>query len=69
MLGANVGRCWIHFSCCIFVFGDFHVFLLNSAFPVLYEQNQGLEVFRETRLEKLMRLLGVSSKIYGGKLE
>ena len=50
-MGANVGRCWIHFSCCIFVFGDFHVFLLNSAFLAFHKTNQGLEVSRETRLE------------------
>ena len=66
---ANVGRCWIHFSCCIFVFCDFHVFLLNSAFLAFHKTNQGLEVSRETRLEKLMRLLEVSKKMHGGKAE
>ena len=53
----------------MFCFCDVHVFLLNSSFFAFYKENQGLEVPRETRLEKLMRLLKVSSEIDRGKAE
>ena len=36
----------------------------NYAFYAFYKENHGLEVPRETRLQKLMRLLEVSSKIH-----
>ena len=41
----------------------------NCVFYAFYKENQGLEVPRETRLEKLMRLLEVSKKMHGGKAE
>ena len=41
----------------------------NCVFCAFYKENQGLEVPRETRLEKLMRLLEVSKKMHGGKAE
>ena len=41
--------------------------LFNCVFYAFYKENQGLEVPRETRLEKLMRLLEVSKKMHGGK--
>ena len=37
--------------------------LFNCAFNAFYRVNHGLEVPRETRLEKLMRLLEVLEKI------
>ena len=40
---------------------------LNCAFHAFYKENQGLEVPRETRLEKLMRLMEVSKKCMEGK--
>ena len=40
---------------------------LNCAFYAFYKENQGLEVPRETRLEKLMRLLELSKKCMEGK--
>ena len=45
-----------------------HIFF-NCVFYAFYKENQGLEVPRETRLEKLMRLLEVSKKMHGGKPE
>ena len=39
----------------------------NCVFYAFYKENQGLEVPRETRLEKLMRLLEVSKKCMEGK--
>ena len=49
----------LHFLCIFF----------NCAFYAFYKENHGLEVPRETRLEKLMRLLEVSKKMHGGKAE
>ena len=47
----------------------FLVFLSDCVFFTLYKDNHGLEVPREMRLEKLMRLLEVSKKMHGGKAE
>jgi len=54
-------------NCCFFCIYVWHFLYLlsiffNCAFYALYKENQGLEVPRETRLEKLMRLLEVSKK-------
>ena len=54
------------------LFLDFLYFLrilFNCAFNAFYKVNHGLEVPRETRLEKLMRLLEVLKKMHGGKAE
>ena len=53
-------------------FLDFLYFLrifFNCVFYAFYKENQGLEIPRETRLEKLMRLLEVSKRMHGGKAE
>ena len=42
---------------------------MNCAFYAFYKENQGLEVPREMRLEKLMRPLEVSKEMHGGKAE
>ena len=67
---------WGPFTYEIFAFSAWVLFflnclriLLNCAFYAFYKGNQGLEVPRETRLEKLMRLLEVSKKKHGGKAE
>ena len=54
--------CFLFFLNCLLIF-------LNCAFYAFYKENQGLEVPRETRLEKLMRLLEVSKQMHGGKAE
>ena len=41
----------------------------NCVFCAFYKKNQGLEVPREMRLEKSMRLLEVSKQMHGGKVE
>ena len=41
----------------------------NCAFYAFYQENQGLEVPRETRLQKFMRLLEVSKKMHVGNVE
>ena len=41
----------------------------NCAFYAFYKENHALEVPRETRLEKLMRLLEVLKEMHGGKGE
>ena len=41
----------------------------NCIFYAFYKENQGLEVPRETRLEKLMRLLEVSKQMHGRTAE
>ena len=51
------------------MFRTFYVFVFNCFFCAFYKENHSLEVPRETRLEKLMRLLDVSSKMHGGKAE
>ena len=64
---SNVNRCFL----CI-VFGVpvfFTYFLFNCALHAFYKVNHGLEVPRETRREKLMRLVEVSKKMHGGKAE
>ena len=43
--------------------------LLQLCFVAFYKENHGLEVPRETRLDKLMRLLEVSKKTHRGKPE
>ena len=53
----------------VFVFLNCFRILLNCAFYAFYKENQGLEVPRETRLEKLMRLLEVSKQMHGGKAQ
>ena len=56
------------FSVSCFVLNCLRIFL-NCAFYEFYKENQGLEVPRETRLEKLMRLLEASKKMHGGKAD
>ena len=64
---SNVDRC---FFCMVFDFSvRFLRFFFNCVFYAFYKENQGLEVPRETRLEKLMRLLEVSKQMHGGKAE
>ena len=63
---SNVDRC---FFCMVFDFSYFLCIFFNCVFYVFYKENQGLEVPRETRLEKLMRLLEVSKEMHGGKAE
>ena len=41
----------------------------NSAFAAFYKESEGREVPRETRLEKLVRFLKVSSEMAGKKTE
>ena len=53
----------------VLFFLDCLCIFLNCVFYAFYKENQGLEVPRETRLEKLMRLLEVSKKMHGGKAE
>ena len=50
----------------VFVFHFLHFLRIffNCAFYAFYKENHGLEVPRETRLEKLMRLLEVSKKMH-----
>ena len=54
---------------CFWNFCIFLCILFNCAFNGFYKVNHGLEVPRETRLEKLMRLLEVLKKMHGGKAE
>ncbi len=63
---SNVNGCFsvVFLICSYFL----HIFF-NCAFYAFYKEHQSLEVPRETRLEKLMRLLEVSKKMHGGKAE
>ena len=63
---SNVNRCCF---CMFFRFSVFSRILFNWAFNAFYKVNHGLEVPRETRLEKSMRLLEVLKKMHGGKAE
>ena len=54
---------------CFFICLYFLRIFFNCVFYAFYKENQGLEVPRETRLEKLMRLLEVPTKMHGGKAE
>ena len=53
----------------LLIFLYFLRIFFNCVFYAFYKENQGLEVPRETRLEKLMRLLEVLKKMHGGKAE
>ena len=53
---------YFRFVCTLYIF-------FNCVFYTFYKENQGLEEPRETRLEKLMRLLEVSKKMHGGKAD
>ena len=53
---------------CFFIIYLLRIFL-NCAFYAFYKENQGLELPRETRLAKLMRLLEVSKKMHVGNVE
>ena len=68
--GFQFNRCFF----CIFVwipllFVYFFKLCLLRAFYAFYQENHGLEVPRETRLEKLMRLQEVSKEMHGGNVE
>ena len=67
---------WGRFPHSIFVFSvlflnSFYLLRIffNCAFYAFYKENHGLEVPRETGLEKLMRLLEVSKKMHVGNVE
>ena len=57
------------FSVLLLDFLYFLCILFNCAFNAFSKVNHGLEVPRETRLEKLMRLLEVSKKMQVGNVE
>ena len=61
-------KIFVFSECFVFVLNCLRIFL-NCAFYAFYKENQGLEVPRETRLEKLMRLLEVLKKMHGRKAE
>ena len=63
------GRFPMSIGVCSVLFWDLLCILFNCAFNAFYKVNHGLEVPRETRLEKLMRLLEVLKNMHGGKVE
>ena len=68
-IGGRLPHSIVAFSVCFFDFLHFLRIFSNCVFYAFYKENHGLEVPRETRLEKLMRLLDVSPKMHRGKVE